>query len=212
MRAVLVVKDKEPQVVSLKKGSYEEFSDILKEELSEQERSIAPFNSVESFIIGLDGVIGYVEGRSCLHPYERNRHWHGPALFVEYDYEGDTIDMSDENIEEVKRRFSLDNTASSPSTYINEFLDKYTRQVTHNVTIGCNHGVLNTLDAADFIRNAQDPEAIADITDVLKHLEQYSEVSGIAIEELFTDYLKELNKHLFSESIKNSDIHTFFEL
>ena len=114
-RAVLVVKGEEPRVVAFEGRGYDEYSDILRKVLSDKEKSIADFDSVESFGSGVSGVLGYVESFSAMHPYERNREWYGPALFVQYNIEGDSVNMSDENITKLTDMFSLKNELHSPS-------------------------------------------------------------------------------------------------
>lgn len=211
MKAMLVIKNKEPKVISIKEGSYKEISNILKESLSDNERKIADFNGVESFCTGLKGVLGYVEEFSALHPYERNREWHGPAIFIEYDMEGHTISMSDENIFALKDMFSLDSAVSSPSEYINNFLDKYAQTITHNVSIGSKHGILNTMDAVNFLKSASNPDDIGMIISVFKQIEDVAKKGEFSIEEILADYLKEMNVFLFSKSIKNDKFGSIFD-
>ena len=201
-RAVLVVKGEEPRVVTFEGRGYDEYSDILRKALSDKEKSIAEFYSVESFGSGIPGVFGYVESFSAMHPYERNREWYGSALFVQYDIEGDCVNMSDENIAKLTDMFSLKNGVHSPSNYVNEFLDKYAKSQMHNITIGSHHGILDTMDAADFLKKANSDEDVAFVEQILKDIERHSEEGEASVEELLTDYLKEINYFLFSKKVE----------
>ena len=85
IRGVLVVKDEEPKVVSVQNGSYREYVKIINGALSDKEKEVATADSIDSFGVDVRNVVGYVESMSALHPYERNRQWYGPALFLEYN-------------------------------------------------------------------------------------------------------------------------------
>lgn len=210
-RAVLVVKGEEPKVVVLNGDSYDEYANVLRGALSDNEKALSDVESVESFGSGIEYVLGYVESYSALHPYERNRQWYGPALFAEYNSEGYGVDMSDENIDKLMDMFSLENKISSPSSYVNEFLDKYAKSEMHNITIGHNHGILDTMDAADYLRKATEPEDVAIVEQMLKEIEAMAQLGVHNIEELVMDYLKEVNKFLFSENIKRQNQFEIFE-
>lgn len=209
VNVVLVVKDKEPQVISLENGSIEEYKKVLSEALSEKERSLSDIDFIESFRLDIEYVSGFVEECSALHPYERNRHWYGPALFYQYDDGGNIVSMSDENISKVAELFSLKNKLASPSEYINDFIDKYAKSIMHPISIGSNHAILDTMDAADFLKKAKNPEDVAFVENALREIEQIAEKEDTPIEELFTKYLKEVNHFLFSQRIQESPLFDY---
>lgn len=203
IKAVLVVKDKEPEVVEIERG-LESYYKVLQKSLSEEELQLSPINGVEFFgIEGADNVSGMVEQESACYPYERNRTWHGPALFTEFDYEGQTVSMSEENIQKLLSKYSLENAIKSPSKFINEFLDKYARQEIHNYSYGIHEGILNTMDAADMLRGETDEIGIKEIESSFVNIVMTACNRGVLIEDVLTGYLKSINKDVFRQQVKD---------
>ena len=209
IRGVLVVKDEEPKVVSVQNGSYREYVKIINGALSDKEKEVATADSIDSFGVDVRNVVGYVESMSALYPYERNRQWYGPALFFEYNDEGESVDMSDENIETITNMFSLENQIISPSTYVNEFLDKYAKSEMHNASHGFVHTILDTMDAVTFLKQASRPEDVRYVEGVLKEIEMTAFTQGLDVSDVLTSYLKEINLFLFEQSA--SKTMSFYE-
>lgn len=205
IRAVLVVKGKEPEVITVE-NDIKHFENAIKQALTKEELELAPFGGVDLFGVGVPRVSGMVEEYSACHPYPRNRNWHGPALFTEYDLEGRTISMTDEAIEQLKNMFALSNIPKSSSTYINSFVEKYRPEpVVFNVEYKGSLGVLNTDDTIDFMLKEDREGEIKTIESMLKKIELDCNACGADIKETFKVFVKDLSRHLFEQTINNNE-------
>lgn len=205
IKAVLVVKDKEPEVVEIRSG-LESYCRVLQKSLSKEELYLSSVHALDFFSIeGFNNVSGMVEEYSACHPYERNRSWHGPALFTEIDDEGVTTTMSDENIKGLLSKYSLKNTPKSPSDFINRFLDKYARQEIYNFNHGIHVATLNTMDAVDMLLNETDEVRIKEIEKALVSVMRASFDADCRIETVLTHYLKHIGKEVFKQQAEEFD-------
>lgn len=194
IRMVIVVKGKEPEVIEIG-HDLKDYEDALRNNLSEEEKKKSDVHGLDFFSPDVDMVSGMVEEYSACHPYERNRDWHGPALFFELNDKGKTISMSDDKVKELKEMYALANKAKSPSERINSFLGTYHKEpVVFNFNYGNLQATSNTMDFADIILNERREGAIKEIEGVFDDIEIMSERSSISIEDCLTDYLIALGK------------------
>ena len=198
LKAVLVVKGKNPEVIEVK-SVYDEYCKVLQDNLSDKEREVCPIvDGVDFFGIGMSGISGIVEEFSACHPYERNRNWHGPALFIERDQEGEVVSMSEKNIEDLMDMFDLDNVIKSPSQKINDFIKVYTPEPEiFTVEINGHVGTLNTLDYIDHILAEKDPEQIKYLEEVMEDMALRKLLQDIPVKTQFSKFLKAVGKEIF---------------
>lgn len=200
IKAVLVVKDQEPRIVEIN-DSFKIYLDIINKNLSDKEKDICIGQGVDSFSIGIQNICGWVEEYSACHPYERNRDWHGPALFIQFNDCGDTCDVTDDKFKEICHLYSLSKKAKSPSKKINDFVEAYGPDPEiFNVIYESNFGTLNILDYVDFILNRDDPEEVKFLEEViLEYIKEIASDNNITIKEAFRRYLKELGEKIFKQ-------------
>lgn len=202
IRMVLVVKGKEPEVVEVG-HDLKDYEDVLRNNLSEVEKSKSDVYGLDFFSPNVDGISGMVEEYSACHPYERNRDWHGPALFFEFDDRGKTISISDEKVEELKSVYALANRARSTSEKINNFLDTYHKEpVVFNFSYGNMESISNTMDFADIILAERRDTAIKEIESVFDGIKEASNISGKSIEDHLTNYLIGLGKMVLRNQVE----------
>lgn len=205
IRAVLVVKGKEPCVVEVK-DDLDSYLNLIKENLSDSEREKCEGYGLDFFSVNVDYVSGMVEEYSACHPYDRNRSWHGPALFTEFDMNGKTVSMSDKKIDELMKLFSLSNKPKSKSDKINRFVENNTPEPrVFNVSYGIHQGVLNTHDYIDVILKEDRDVAIMQIESILESITRMAHMRGIEASSIFDSYLEDIGRHIFEEQAKSFD-------
>lgn len=202
IRMVLVVKDKEPQVIEVA-HDFKEYENVIRKNLSKAEREKSDVYGLDFFNTDIDRVSGIVEEYSACHPYERNRGWHGPALFFESDDQGKTISMSDEKVEKLKSVYSLANKLRSTSEKINNFLDTYHKEpVTFNFSYGNLESISNTMDFVDVILEERREESIKEIEAIFDSMVDLSKKNNVPIEEILTNYLIDLGKDIIIRQVE----------
>lgn len=207
IKAVVVVRNEEPKVVEIE-DNLDSYMRVLSENLTAGELLKSPVKGLDFFGVGIERIGGIVEEYSACHPYERNREWHGPALFTQIGDMGETISMDDEHIEILKERFALANKPKSTSDKINEFIKENTPEPEiFNVDHECHHGVLNTHDYIDMLLNETREDAIKEIEQVIDDVTTKALAENRPIKEVFNEYLKDLGKHIF---IMNAVNNVFF--
>lgn len=205
IKAVLVVKGKEPEVVKIQ-DNMRCYYKTIEEALTPEELALSPVYGLDFFSVeGLKNIAGMIEDESALYPYERNRSWHGPALFTEFDMEGKTISMSDENIDKLLKLYSLDNEIKSPSNFINEFLNKYAKQEIFNCEYKRHIATLSTMDAVDMIKREKDKEQINNIEQMLMFVRDKALVEETEISDVLTNYLKSILEYDFEQQADEFD-------
>lgn len=205
IKAVLVIKDKEPEVVEIRSG-LESYRRVLQKSLSTEELMLSSVHGLDFFSIdGFNNVSGMVEEYSACHPYERNRSWHGPALFTEIDNEGVTITMSDETIEGLLSKYSLKNTPKSPSDFVNRFLEKHAIAEVYSFNHGVHVATLNTMDAVDMLLKETDEVRVKEIEEALMSVMKSSFEADCRIETVLNHYLKHIGKEVFKQQAEEFD-------
>ena len=202
IKAILIVKDQEPKVVEIE-NSLKSFMKVIDESLSEEERNLSNCNGLDFFRSNISNVGGMVEEYSACHPYDRNRDWHGPALFTEQDMNGETVSMSEENIKAMMEEYSLEKSnIKSPSDFLSRMLGKYGDSIVFNYSQGEHMAVLNTYDAKDALLRSKDEKTIALFERIFICMElEYKDDEKKKNEEI-TNILKDVCIQMFKQQIE----------
>lgn len=201
IKAILIVKDHEPNVVEIE-NSRDAFIKIINESLSEKEKSLSECNGLDFFSSKINNIGGMVEEYSACHSYDRNRDWHGPALFTEQDESGKTISMKEDNIKAMIDTYSLDNySIKSPSKVLNEMLNKYGDAIIFNYSKGGHMAVLNTYDAKDILLRTRDKNIIDMFEKIFICIQLEARGDENKIKEDVTEVLKDVCIQIFKQQI-----------
>jgi hypothetical protein len=196
VKAMVIVNGKEPELITIQNdlGAYRE---EINKHLTEDERAKGICEGLDFFNVGTRDIGGVVDEWSSVKPYARNRDWHGPALIFAYGVEGETVDLNDSQIEELKNKFALSNTPKSKSQFINDFMEKHHKEPEiFNYSYGNIEATLNTSDYAQMVLEENRDEEIGYLEHIFNSMKNESSDTGVPVEEILNKWLKALGENV----------------